>query len=169
MVITEAAVTAGNVTGLIYVAAFIPELGESVTSINARYPATSAAPTLDRIPAAAGEAGSQVELLIPQELYPAAFAGDLPVEAARLSAAIQRPPTLACLEQPATRTAWRELPSWAVVATADQMIHPQAQSDMAQRAGSAVVSVDASHAVSLSRPSVVTDAIRRALRVTVPA
>ncbi len=169
MVITEGAAMAANVTGLVYVAAFIPELGESLTSINARYPATKDAPVLEKSYPGPGGGAPQVELSVSAESFRRAFAADLPVEVARMAAATQRPPTVACFEQPATRTAWRELPSWAVVATADQMIHPDAQHEMAQRAGAATTSVDASHAVALSRPEAVTDAIRRALRVTVPA
>ena len=169
MVITEGAAAAGNVTGLVYVAAFIPELDESLTRINSRYPATPAAPMLEASSPGPDGSAAQVELSISAESYAAAFAADLPVEVARVAAATQRPPTVACFEQPATRTAWRELPSWAVVATADQMIHPDAQLDMAERAGAAATSVDASHAVALSQPGVVADAIRRAVSVTVPA
>lgn len=170
MVITECAAEAPNVTGLVYVAAFIPELGESLASINARYPATTTGPRLlEGTYPAAGDGETQVELSISTESFPAAFAADLPPEVARVAAATQRPPALACFEQPATRTAWRELPSWAVLAAADQMIHPDAQRDMAERAGAAVASVDASHAVALSQPGVVATAVRRALRITVPA
>lgn len=169
MVITEGAITAGNVTGLVYVAAFIPELGENLTGINARYPATPDAPVIEASYPGPGGDAAQVELSISAETYPRAFARDVPIEVAHVAAATQRPPTVACFEQPATCTAWRELPSWAVIATEDQMIHPDAQLDMATRAGAATISVDASHAVALSRPDVVADAIRRAVRVTVPA
>jgi pimeloyl-ACP methyl ester carboxylesterase len=169
MVITEGAAAAGNVTGLVYVAAFIPEVGESLSSINARYPAGAGAPVLEASSPGLNGGAEQVELSISAESFPVAFAADLPLEVARVAAATQRPPTVACFEQPATRTAWRELPAWAVVATADQMIHPDAQLDMAERAGAPTTSVEASHSVALSQPGAVTDAIRRALRVTVPA
>jgi pimeloyl-ACP methyl ester carboxylesterase len=170
MVITEAAASAPNVVGLVYVAAFIPELGESLAGINARYPTTSAPPQLlETTFPGPSEGELQVELSVSPATFPTAFAADLPVEEARVAAATQRPPALACFGQAATRTAWRDLPSWAVVATADQMIHPDAQRDMAERAGAGTTSVDASHAVALSQPGVVTDAIRRALRVAVPA
>ena len=169
MVITEGAAAAPNVTGLVYIAAFIPELGENLTSINARYPTSADGPLHEATaPGLDGDA-AQVELSISAETFPTAFAADLPIEVARVAAATQRPPTVACFEQPATRTAWRELPSWAVIATTDQMIHPDAQRDMAERAGAASTSVAASHAVALSRPDVVADAIRRAASVTVPA
>lgn len=170
MVITEGAASAGNVTGLVYVAAFIPELGESLAGINARYPTTSAPPQLlETTFPGPSEGELQVELSISAGTFPAASAADLPFEVARVAAATQRPLALACFEQLATRTAWRELPSWAVVATADQMIHPDAQYDMAARAGAAATSVAASHAVALSQPAAVTDAVRRALRLAVPA
>ena len=169
MVITEGAATAANVTGVVYVAAFIPEVGESLTGINARYPATAGAPVLEASYPGPDGGAPQVELSISAETFPTAFAADLPIEEARVAAAPHRPPPVAGFEHPATPTAWRELPSWAVVATADQMIHPDAQLDMTQRAGAAVTSVHASHAVALSRPDIVADAIRRAISVTVPA
>ena len=168
MVITEGAREAPNVTGLVYVAAFIPELGECLTRIDARYPASSAGPVLEASYPGPDGSAAQVELSISAETFPMAFAADLPLEVARV-AATQRPPTNPCFEQSATRTAWRELPAWAVVATADQMIHPDAQRDMADRAGATTTSVEASHAVALSQPRAVTDAIHRALRVTMPA
>jgi pimeloyl-ACP methyl ester carboxylesterase len=169
MVITEGAATAANVTGLVYVAAFIPEVGESLTGISARYPATAGAPVLEASYPGQDGGAPQVELSISAQTFPAAFAADLPVDVARVAAATQRPPAIACFEQPATRTAWRELPSWAVVATADQMIHPDAQHDMAARAGAAATDVEASHAVTLSQPGAVADAIRRAISVALPA
>ena len=168
MVITEDAAAAGNVTGLVHVAAFTPEVGESLSSINARYPAGAGAPVLEASSPGLNGGAEQVELSISAESFPVAFAADLPLEVARV-AATQRPPTNPCFEQSATRTAWRELPAWAVVATADQMIHPDAQRDMADRAGATTTSVEASHAVALSQPRAVTDAIHRALRVTMPA
>ncbi|MGH9271764.1 MAG: alpha/beta fold hydrolase [Ilumatobacteraceae bacterium] len=170
MVITEGGAEAPNVIGLVYVAAFIPELGETLASINTRYPTTSTPPQLIEATYPGPVGGeSHVELSISSATFPTAFAADLPIEVTRVAAATQRPPALACFEEAATRTAWRELPSWALVATADQMIHPDAQHDMAERAGATTISVDASHAVAQSQPRIVVDTIRQAVSTAVPA
>jgi pimeloyl-ACP methyl ester carboxylesterase len=62
--------------------------------------------------------------------------------------------------------AWHSLPSWAIVATADHAIHPDAEHDMAKRAGAEVVEVDASHAVAVSRPERVAKVILQAVHGT---
>jgi pimeloyl-ACP methyl ester carboxylesterase len=164
MVITQAAAGTPNVAGLVYVAAFIPEVGESIGDINAAYPQTGSPPDLQ--PATypiAGQVEPGVELTISQETFPVSFAADLPIETTRVAAAAQRPPSVACFGEPATETAWRSIPSWALVATADQMIHPDAERAMAARAGATTVEVDASHAVALSQPRAVADVIRSAI------
>lgn len=128
----------GVAADLVYVA-FVPELGESLSSITARWPTSAGAPLLEANYPGPNEGIAQVELPISADTFPMAFAADLPLEVAR------------------------------VAADADQMIHPDAQHDMAARAGAASTRVDASHAVALSRPGVVADAIRRAISVALPA
>jgi pimeloyl-ACP methyl ester carboxylesterase len=149
----------------VFVAAFIPDEGESVADINGRYPATATPPAyrpatypLD------GPDGSAVELYVSADTFPVAFAADVPPALAAIAAVAQRPFAVACTVEKASAAAWRKLPSWAVVATADQMIHPDAERAMAVRAGARVVEAGgASHAVALSQPGVVADQIRAAL------
>jgi hypothetical protein len=77
----------------------------------------------------------------------------------------QRPASLAAFATAVTgRPAWQRLPSWAVVATADHAIHPQAERDMAKRAGSEITEIDASHAVPATHPADVAAVIVRAVQ-----
>jgi pimeloyl-ACP methyl ester carboxylesterase len=163
MVITQAADGLANAVALVYVAAFIPDIGESIDDINASYPATATPPDIrpQNFPTAHGAA---VELLISPASFPAAFAADLPLDTSSVLAVTQRPPALACFQERAARAAWTHLPSWALIATDDQMINPDAERAMASRAGSQCSEVSASHAVALSQPAAVADIIREATR-----
>jgi pimeloyl-ACP methyl ester carboxylesterase len=77
----------------------------------------------------------------------------------------QRPASLAAFATSVTGTpAWKTLPSWAVVATADHAIHPDAERDMAKRAGSEITEIDASHAVPATHPADVAAVIVRAVK-----
>ena len=164
IVISEAAATCPNVVALIYIAAFIPAVGENITDISAAHPTTAHPPELHTAPSPTEDPAIEgIELYVSTETYPTAFCADLPPEEARILARTQRPPSVSCFEQRTTRAAWQVLPSWAIVATSDQMIHPDAERSMARRAGSAVTELDASHAVALSRPSEVADVVRTAV------
>ena len=77
-------------------------------------------------------------------------------------AAAQRPVALAALQEPASAAGWKKIPSWYLVGTADQAIPPETQRFMAQRAGSTVVEVNASHASMVALPSAVTQLIESA-------
>lgn len=164
-VITVAGAGAGNAVGLVYVAAYIPDEGESLADINAGYPDT-------RLAAAArpaefpldGTNENGVELYVAPEAFPAAFAADLPEEAAAVAAVSQRPFAMAGIEEKAGAAAWKTLPSWAVVPTSDEMIQPDALRFMAERAGASTLELDASHAIALSQPGAVADLIRGAVR-----
>ena len=79
----------------------------------------------------------------------------------------QRPVSLDAFTTTVTGTpAWKTLPSWAIIATADQAIHPDAERDMAKRAGSTITEIDASHAVPATHPADVAKVIVRAVRTT---
>ncbi|GAA2989650.1 alpha/beta hydrolase [Streptomyces lactacystinicus] len=161
-VITDAATGHANVKALVYIAAFAPDQGESALQITGAYPGS-------RLPS------SLVVRAFPdgQDAYidPAAFrqvfAADVPSGQARRMAAEQRPIALAALAGAAGTPAWRTIPSWFLVAGADQAIPPAAELAMAQRAhGHTVTLPDASHAVALSRPDTVADLVESAARAT---
>jgi pimeloyl-ACP methyl ester carboxylesterase len=164
-VISVAGAAAANAIGLVYVAAFILDEGESFGEIFAGFPPTPLGDALrpSHYPLPDGE--SAVELSIAPELYQSAFAADLPTEVTDVLAVMQRP-FAAIFDDRAQAAAWKTLPSWAVVATADNAIHPDAQRHMTGRAGAETIEVDASHSIALSQPKAVADLIRTAVDAT---
>ncbi len=151
VVITEAG-GAANVAGLVYVAAFAPDVGESLL----RMIEGGSPPPL--------EPSSDGFLFFDPAIFPQAFAQDLPAEQGAFLAAAQQPPTGAAFGAPVTQAAWKTKPSWYVVATDDHIIPPAAQRQMAGRAGSTVTEVAGSHAVFMTQPEAVANAIDQAAR-----
>jgi pimeloyl-ACP methyl ester carboxylesterase len=161
-VISVAGAAVNNAVGLVCVAAWVLDEGESFGEIYERFGQT---PLLDAVrpsnyPLPGG--GMAVELTIAPELYRSAFAADLPTDVTDVLAVSQRP-FAAILEDRAQAAAWKTLPSWAVVATADNAIPPDAERHMAVRAGAQPIEVDASHSIALSQPKAVADLIRTAV------
>jgi pimeloyl-ACP methyl ester carboxylesterase len=96
------------------------------------------------------------------------FAADVASDVAELMAATQRPIAASALEDIATRAAWKTIPSWTMVTTQDLAIPPDSMRYMAERAESTTVEIDASHAVTVSKPGAVADLIHKAARATTP-
>jgi pimeloyl-ACP methyl ester carboxylesterase len=154
-VITEA----GNdpqVAGLVYVAAFAPDAGESVASLIKDPPPDAPVPPI--LPPQDGY------LLLDRAKFPASFAADVDPEKATFMADSQVPWGVAALSGSIDEPAWKTKPSWYLVTTEDKMIPPPAQRFMAKRAGSTVTEVPGSHAVYLSQPAAVAALIERAAR-----
>jgi pimeloyl-ACP methyl ester carboxylesterase len=165
--ITQAGTDAHNVVGLVFVAAFAPEAGEKLGDINARYPDVPLGAALRTLTYPNGSANPGTEAYIDHDAFPSAFCADVPVERARVMAATQRPVSLDAFTTVVTGTpAWKTLPSWSIVATADHAIHPDAERDMGKRAGSETVEIDGSHAVAVSQPAAVAEVIVRAVKAT---
>lgn len=165
-VISIAASGLPQVKALVYIAAFVPDIGESALELTGKFPGSTLgeATTAQYYPLPEGGRGE--ELVIRQELFEGQFAAGVPAETARVMAAGQRPIALAALQGKATAAAWKEIPSWYLVATEDRNIPPAAEEWMAERAGSHTVSVRAPHAASVSDPGPVADLILRAIRST---
>lgn len=155
VVITEA----GNdprVAGLVYVTAFAPDKGESVSSLIKDPPPGAPVPPI----------------LLPQDGYlfldkakfPASFAADVDNQRAAFMADSQVPWGIDALNGAVSEPAWKTKPSWYLVATADKMIPPEAQRFMAKRASSTVTEVAGSHAVYVSQPNAVAAFIEEASR-----
>ncbi|MFJ9038514.1 alpha/beta fold hydrolase [Streptomyces sp. NPDC102406] len=161
-VISHAAVGAPQVKALVYVAAFVPDVGESALSLTDTYPGSTLgqATASQRYPLAGG--GDAEELVIRQDLFRQQFAAGVPVTTARAMAVGQRPIALAALQERATVAAWKKLPNWYLIATEDRNIPPTAQRWMAARAKAHTVSVHAPHAVSVSDPRAVSELILKA-------
>ena len=159
-VITEA----GNdpkVAGLVYIAAFAPDKGESVSSLIKDPPPGAPVPPI--LPPQDGF------LLLDEAKFPASFAADVDAETAAFMAESQLPWGVEALTGSISEPAWRTKPSWYLVATDDRMIPPPAQRLMATRAGSSVVEVAGSHAIYVSQPSAVATLIARAAESLEPA
>jgi pimeloyl-ACP methyl ester carboxylesterase len=155
VVITQA----GNdpkVAGLVYIAAFAPDKGESVATLIAN-PAPDA-PVPPILPPQDGF------LLLDGEKFAASFAADVPADQARFMADSQVPWGVQALEGKVSEAAWKSKPSWYLVATDDRMIPPPAQQFMSKRAGATVVESKGSHAVYVSQPGAVAALIETAAR-----
>lgn len=161
--ITRAARESSNVEALVYVAAFQPDEGESSFGLAARFPGAKLGPDTTTVVEHDGEP----ELSIRPEHYRDVIAGDLPEPTTNVLAVTQRPVRQTALTtELSAAPAWRTLPSWALIATEDNAIPAQAQEFMAERAGSHIVRVAASHAVAISQPDAVTDLIVDAVKAT---
>ena len=150
VVITEA----GNdpkVKALVYVAAFAPDKGESVNALIKDPPPGAPVPPI--LPPQDGF------LFLDKAKFAASFAADVDDEKAEFMADSQVPWGLEALNGAVTEPAWKNKPSWYLVATDDRMIPPPAQRAMSKRAGSTVVEVKGSHAIYVSNPEAVADLI----------
>jgi pimeloyl-ACP methyl ester carboxylesterase len=152
-VITEAGLHP-SVVALVYIAAFAPDKSESVNTLIADPPPGAPVPPI--LPPQDGF------LFLDREEFPASFAGDVPLQEAQFMADSQVPWGMDALAGAVSEPAWRQKPSWYLVATDDRMIPPPAQHAMAERAGATVAEVSASHSVYLSQPQAVADLIRQA-------
>jgi pimeloyl-ACP methyl ester carboxylesterase len=155
VVITEA----GNhpkVAGLVYIAAFAPDKGESVGSLIKDPPPGAPVPPIE--PAGEGFLG------LNKARFRASFAADVSEAKAAFMADSQVPWGMGALTGAITVPAWKSKPSYYLVATEDRMIPPPAQKAMSGRAGATVVEVAGSHAVYVSQPQAVADLIVNAAR-----
>jgi pimeloyl-ACP methyl ester carboxylesterase len=152
-----------KVTGLVYVAGFAPDEGESIADLQARFPSLAMGNFLQPTPLPDGA----VELTVDPPRFHDIFCADVPDADAAFMAHAQRPLLASAFEEPATAAAWRMKPSWAVFGTADQPIAPQLHRFSYDRAGSTVTAVEgASHFVLLSQPDVVADVIHDAVQAS---
>ena len=162
-VITNAAVEARNVVGLVFVAAFAPEEGERLGEAAA----ASKDAVLGSVQVArkypAGEGKQAVEFVIDPAGFRDAFAADLPAEVTAVMAATQRPVSELAFTEPSGPPAWKDRPSWAVVATGDRAAGTDVTRSMAERAGATITEVDGSHVIMVSQPEAVTNVILEAV------
>ncbi|WP_240468002.1 alpha/beta fold hydrolase [Streptomyces dangxiongensis] len=162
-VISHAATGAPRVKALVYIAAFVPDIGESTLGLTGKFPGSTLAEatTAQSYPLPGGGQGE--ELVIRQDVFRQQFADGVPETTAQVMAVGQRPIAVAALQEEATAAAWRDIPSWYLVATEDRNIPPAAERWMASRADAHTVTVRAPHAVSVSDPGPVTDLVLRAV------
>jgi pimeloyl-ACP methyl ester carboxylesterase len=163
-VVTNAAAKAKNVVGLVFVAAFAPDEGEALGEVEAGSKdsvlnstlVTHHYPTED-----GGEPG--VEFAVDPAKFHDTVAADLPEDETALMAATQRPVAEPAFSEPNGPPAWKDRPSWAVVATGDKAAGADVTRSMAERAGATITEVEGSHVIMVSQPEAVTDVILEAV------
>jgi pimeloyl-ACP methyl ester carboxylesterase len=158
VVVTEAG-SDPRVAGVVYIAAFAPDRGESVSSLIKDPPPGAPVPPI--LPRREGF------LFLDSARFAASFAADVDADTAAFMAASQVPWGVEALAGTVTEPAWKTKPSWYLVATDDKMIPPPAQRAMSQRAGSTVTEVAGSHAVYVSQPRAVATFIDGAAKAIV--
>ena len=162
-VITQASAGLDNVAGLVYLAAFGLDEGESCASVqqpfsppllaSTSYPTGYDAPGAPRGP----------DLYITKERFRETFCADVPVDVAEVMYATQRPLSLAALTENATAAGWKAKPSWYLVSEHDNAIAPDAERFMAERMGATTKSIAGSHTAFIAQPVTVAGFIADAL------
>jgi pimeloyl-ACP methyl ester carboxylesterase len=161
-IITNAAAQVDNVAALVYVAAFAPEDGEALGEAEAGSKDSVLMSALVPLhyPANGGQA---TEFAIDPEKFRDAFAADLPAAETAVLAATQRPVAEAAFSERTGSPAWKNLPSWAVVAKGDRAAGADVIRSMAERAGSTISELEGSHVIMISQPAAVTEVIMEAV------
>jgi pimeloyl-ACP methyl ester carboxylesterase len=162
-VISNAATNAKNVVGLVFVAAFATEEGERLGEVapTSKDSILGGVQVARHYPAANG--GQSVELAIDPAGFRDAFAADVPSDVTAVMAATQRPVAELAFTESSGPPAWKDRPSWAVVAKADKAAGADLTRSMAERAGASITEVDGSHVVMVSQPEAVADVILEAV------
>jgi pimeloyl-ACP methyl ester carboxylesterase len=155
-IITQAGDTS-SVVGLVYIAAFAPDLGESLASLGKNGPAN---PDAGFLPPQAGF------IWYDKAKFHRDFCPDLTADQAKFMANSQLPLGLAGFAAPMTSVAWKSKPVWYMVASDDRMIPPDAERFMGKRTGGKVSEVKSSHAVYVSHPNEVAALIETAAKST---
>jgi pimeloyl-ACP methyl ester carboxylesterase len=165
-VVTNAAVGASGVKALVYVDAFIPDEGDTIGGLASAEPGSCLGDQAFNPVPYPGAPSGDVDLYIKPDLVPGCFATGLPASQAAVIATIQRPLTASAFTEPSGLPAWKTIPSWAVIGTADQVIPPAELTFMAKRAGAHITDVNAGHLSLISEASVVTHVILQAVQAT---
>ncbi len=166
-VITNAAVGSPNVKALVYADGFIPDRGQSVLDLAKAQPGShlggDPSTVFDFVPYPGAPTGD-ADVYVKPSLFRDVFAADLSPAAAQVLAATQRPITFSALTEKSGPPAWKTIPSWAVIGTADNAIPPAEQLIMAKNANAKITQIDAPHLSILVRPAEIARVIERAAR-----
>jgi pimeloyl-ACP methyl ester carboxylesterase len=158
-----------RVNALVYVDAFIPDLGETIGQLAGAQPGScllgDPAEIFDAVPYP-GAPADDVDLYIKPSVVPGCFATGLSPQQAAVIAATQRPLPASAFTEPSGAPAWRTIPSWAVIGTADRVIPPAELTFMAKRAGAHVTEVSAGHLSMIADPQTVAQVIEQAAKAT---
>jgi pimeloyl-ACP methyl ester carboxylesterase len=159
--VITAAGTADNVVGLVYISGFAPDQGENLTDLQSKFPAPGIIPYIveHQLP------GGGKEFTLAPVGFHESFCADIPAADAAFFAISQRPLAGVALTEAAPAPAWRNLPVWAVLPTADRCIDPGVHRFSYERMGAVVTEVEgASHVVMISHPKKVAEVVMTAVR-----
>lgn len=161
-VVTNAAAGAQNVVGLVYVAAFAPDEGETLGEVEggSKDSVLLSALVPRRYPT---DGGTATEFSIDPPKVREAFASDVSDLEVASIAVIQRPISELAFSDPSGPPAWKRLPSWAVVATGDKAAGTDVVRSHAERAGAQITEVEGSHVIMISKPDAVVTVIEAAI------
>ena len=164
-VITNAVPQTRNVVGLVYVAAFAPDEGETLADIVGRsHDSVVLTATLEKqFPIGEGPQ-TAAELIIDPAQFREVFTADLPQLESDVYGLSQRPIAASAFGDRTGHPAWKDLPSWAAVGTADKAAGTDVVRSMAQRAGARIIEIEGSHVIMISQPDAVTEVILTALK-----
>jgi pimeloyl-ACP methyl ester carboxylesterase len=158
---------AENVVGLVFVSAYVLEVGESLGQLQGGFPDSDLAANLvyTPYPIAGAEDGTDVSVKV--DAFPAVFAGGVDARVAEVLAVSQRPLSGAAFGEPASVAAWKTTPGWGIVSSADHTINPDVERFGYTRAGLRdVVEIDGPHLVMQTHPKDVSDVIEKAVEAT---
>ena len=159
-VITNAVPHTSNVVGLVYVAAFAPDEGEVLGDIVARSKDSVLTTALEEYQYPTGNGTeTATEVLIDAAKFRAVFTADLPQLQSDVYGLSQRPIAAGAFAEKSGPAAWKDLPVWAAVGTADTAAGSDVVREMAQRAGADITEIEGSHVIMISQPDVVTEVI----------
>jgi pimeloyl-ACP methyl ester carboxylesterase len=164
-VITQASAGLDNVTGLVYLAAFGLDEGESCATLQQPFPPSLLASTSYPTRYDAPGAPHGPDLYINKTQFRETFCADVPVDVAEVMFATQRPLSLAALTENATAAGWKTKPSWYLVSEHDNAISPDAERFMAERMGATTKSIAGSHTAFIAQPVTVAEFIAEAVAV----
>ena len=159
--VITAAGTAENVVGLVYISGFAPDEGENLTDLQSKFPAPAIIPYIVEHQLPRGGK----EFTVAPKGFHESFCADIPAADAAFYAAAQRPLAGVALTEAAGVPAWRSLPVWAVLGTADRCIDPGVHRFSYDRMGATVTEIEgASHVVMISHPKEVAEVVMTAVR-----
>ncbi|MBD2511689.1 alpha/beta hydrolase [Nostoc muscorum FACHB-395] len=156
-VITVAGANAPNVIGLVYIAAYAPDTGESLGDLNGRFPTPLGSSHVRPV-------YNNQFLQVDPDTFQEAFAQDVETVQARVMAAVQKPIAIKNFDEKVAKPAWKSKRSWYQVSDNDRMISPELERFMAKRIGATVISLPSSHASMVSHPAEVANLIIEAAK-----
>ena len=169
MVISAAAVGNDQVTALVFFNGWAVDEGESQQQLFERFEGSLVGPAIRAVPVTGPDGGEGADLYLDPAAFHEAFAAHVDRATADVMAAAQRPFAAAAFAGPSGPPAWKTLPCWYLLGTADKAITPELQRFMAERANATIVEVPASHVSFVSQPEVATQLILQAVEATAPA